>query len=352
MGKRIRAVIGSQGGYALVAAMLIMLLITALGVLAMVTSSSEQTITTNLGESQMMFYHAEQAVDRILSHLAYLQGGLFSKVSGLGFDPTQSGNELSPSHVLDNKAVLYRVSSTIDASSIYRIDAWLDPKDFECSSDEDPCPKSVDRGLSRPVAVSVMVTNNRTGATKAFRFYARPRAAWDFAYYALNNNPTDRVNSNLAGENCSAASYTWYTCQSTMMSGDRVVGDVYISNSTMTPSDGIVAASPDTGRFFVRGAPQLLGEVRWRSPLPFDMGTYSGGVFTNSRNQTHGGSLTSAQPKAALGMKYYSRPVNMPARRRKRSPPPRPPMPRARISDTNCCYSAGRCWVSAASASD
>ena len=306
MASRKCAQAGRQNGYALVAAMLIMIMITALGVVAMVTSSSEQRITSNLGESQMMFYHAEQAVDRILSHLTYLQGGMFSVVNGLGYDPAQSGNILSPKQVLSSKSVLYKSSAgTLDPSALYKIDAWFDPLDFNS-----PLANTISF-WSRPAAITVRVTDSRSGSQRAFRFYVQPRSPWDFAYYVQNNVPADRKTSSLAGENCGATSPNWYSCQTALMTRDQVTGDAYVGNVVMTPA-GVTEAFPDTGTLFVRGWPVFAGEARWRSPVPFDEGTFNGAAFVNSLNQTRGGSATSYQPKGKGGMKAYSKPVTMP----------------------------------------
>src|SRR5512138_591510 len=84
---------GDEAGYALVAAMLIMLLVTALGMVAMVTSTSETKITRNIGEDQMMFRFGEQGVDRILSHLHYLPGGLMGRFGeGANIPPNSLGS--------------------------------------------------------------------------------------------------------------------------------------------------------------------------------------------------------------------------------------------------------------------
>ncbi|MDP8224690.1 MAG: hypothetical protein P9L99_15125 [Candidatus Lernaella stagnicola] len=291
-----------KDGYALVAAMMIMLLITALGALAMVTSVSEQYITTNLGENQMLFFYAEQGVDRILSHLHYLEGGLFADVNGLGFDPRQAGNVIGSKRVLDNVKALYLDGLDENLSyqqrEIMRISAYIDPKDFEANWD---------RGLSRPVAINLLIANTRTKTEQAFRVLARPRSIWDFAYYSMNHMPAARVVSSSAhGENCTRTSPNWYSCHPVFLDGDAVAGDVYISNVAYSPASGFIETFPDVGRVFVRGSPKFGGEVRWRGPDAFN------NVLSNSLNQTSGGSSSYALPEVSLSFKNNSRPALMP----------------------------------------
>lgn len=281
-------------GYALVAAMMIMLLTTALGALAMVTSVSEQYITTNLGEGQMLFFYAEQGVDRILSHLHNLEGGLFADSWGLGFDPQQAGNDLAPKQVLNAVKALYHDGSRYQQREIMRISAYVDPKDFE---------GAWDRGISRPIAININVTNTRTSADKSFRVYARPRSVWDFAYFSLNNQPSARSGSSPLGENCNTASPNWYACQSAFLDGDTVIGDTYLSNIAYTQAASFAETYPDTGRLFVRGSPSFAGEVRWRAPDFFD------NVGQSSTNQTKGGAATYRHPTVGMRFKPSSRPV-------------------------------------------
>lgn len=302
-----------QKGYALVAAMMIMLLITALGVLAMVTSTSEQIITTNLGEKEMMFFFAEQAVDRITNHLHYLKGGLFATEAGgngLAYDPTQSSNTLAPRQIMDNIRALYMYGSsnpTLSRHPLAEIDAYLDPQDFL---------GAYDRGLSRSVAITALVKQReavrRSSVQKAFRVYARPRSVWDFAYFSLNHNPKDRTTgSSASGESCTESTdpNNWYSCQTVFQDGDTVMGDTYISNVAYSKSFNFRIPKPDDApypdsdraRLFVRGRPFFTGEVRWRSPLPF-----------SDDNQTKGGSSYSGTPEIGELMKANSKPIMPP----------------------------------------
>ncbi|MCZ7584095.1 MAG: hypothetical protein M5R36_12580 [Deltaproteobacteria bacterium] len=76
---------GPRAGYALVAALMVMLMVTLLGIMAMVTSTSEMRIANNMGEDKLMFGHGEQGVQRVLSHLHYFQEGLYGLSEGAGF---------------------------------------------------------------------------------------------------------------------------------------------------------------------------------------------------------------------------------------------------------------------------
>jgi len=303
-----------QTGYVLVAAMLIMLLITSLGVLAMVTSTSEQVITTNIGEKEMMFFFAEQAVDRIINHLHYLKGGLFATSAGgngLAYDPTQGSNDLPPRQIMNDIRAIYLygegASASLSRHPLAEIDAYLDPENFA---------GTYDRGLSRSVAISALVKQReaarRSPVQKAFRIYARPRAVWDFAYFSLNHNPKDRLTAaSASGENCIETNdpNNWYACQSVFLDGDTVMGDTYISNVAYTTSFNFRVPKPDDepypdsdrARLFVRGRPLFSGEVRWRSPLPF-----------GDDNQTKGGSAYNGSPEIGVVMKANSKPIMPP----------------------------------------
>jgi len=310
-GRRKIGIRATNKGYALVAAMMILLLITALGLLAMITSTSESLITTNLNQDQIIFYYAEQAVDRVLSHLHYLPGGLFGNIDGPGFDPQPtSTNRIDPMQVIDGGGGVGKFIKLIESSGsvapqpygTFFVDAWIDPKDFD---------SSMDRGLSRPFILSVKVRRDTHDVTasieKAFRIYVKPKSVWDLAYYAGNYAPAVRDSSSVA-ESCSGNSYTWFGCHSVFLGEDVVRGDVYVSNITYNPSSGFTEPYPDTARLFVRGAPTFSGEVRWRNPESFDIGAN----LANSLNQTAGGRNTTAMPRPSLGFKSHSKPIKMP----------------------------------------
>ncbi len=309
MTKRIKRQRQGEAGYALVASMIILMLITALGLLAMVSSSAEQVITTNLGEEQTHFFLAEQGIDRVLSHLHYLECGLFSRSYGLGYDPLQSNADLTPKQVLENRGALHFTgdagSSTIQPYGSMTLDAWIDPMDFE---------GWYDRGISRPVAINVRLTNSIKGINKAFRAYVRTDSVWDMAYYAMNANPAVRTSSS-SPENCNQASQNWFACQSAWLNGDTILGNVYVSNTTYTPSTGFVMGAPDTARLFMRGKPNFLGQVSWRNAERFDYGDSSGSNYTNSQNQTRGGRTlpnTLLPNFSRRNMRYNAKPIMMP----------------------------------------
>jgi len=307
--RRIKRQRQGEAGYALVASMIILMMITALGLLAMVSSSAEQVITTNLGEEQIHFFLAEQGIDRVLSHLHYLESGLFSRTLGLGYDPLQSNVDLTPKQVLENRGALHFTgdagSSTVQPYGSMQLDAWIDPMDFE---------GWYDRGISRPVAINVRLTNLVKGIDKAFRAYVRSDSIWDMAYYAMNANPAVRGSSS-SPESCNQASQNWYACQSAWLHGDTILGNVYVSNVSYTPADGFVMAEPDTARLFMRGKPNFLGQVSWRNAERFDYGDSSGSNYTNSQNQTRGGRnlpATLLPNFSRRNMRYNAKPLMMP----------------------------------------
>lgn len=298
-----------EKGYALVAAMMILMLITALGILAMVSSSAEQVITTNLGEAQIHFFLAEQGIDRVLSHLHYLECGLFSRTLGLGYNPLQTNVDLAPKKVLEDRGALHFTGgtggNTVQPYGAMKLDAWIDPMDFE---------GWYDRGISRPVAINVRLTNVIKGINKAFRAYVRSESVWDMAYYAMNANPTVRRTAS-SPENCNRNSNRWYACQSAWLHGDTILGDMFISNTSYSPATGFVQSNPDAARLFMRGGPNFLGRVSWRNAERFDYGTESGTNWTNSLNQTRGGRSISGSilpDFSRRNMRSHAKPIMMP----------------------------------------
>ncbi|NLH50147.1 MAG: hypothetical protein GX444_16330 [Myxococcales bacterium] len=321
---------GANKGYAVVAAMMILLMVTGLGVLSMFSSVSEQYLTTNLAEDQYLFAIAEQSMDRILLHLHYLDGGLFTVASsstyGLGYDPTpptavytnpNAANTLSPKQILSSASALIMGTSNdyIASNSQYKVDAYIDPLDFE---------GWWDRGVSRPIAITARVTayNPGTGGSalfsKVFRIRAKPRSVWDFAYYAMNNEPSARKTARW-GESCSGDSTTWWNCQTVLMDGtgiadpvdstlarDRFEGDVYVSNVAYSGATGYVTDLTNPGRLFMRGLPDFRGQVRWRAP----------NYYETAKNQTLGGisinSATNKWPDADRSMRPNAKSVLMP----------------------------------------
>lgn len=292
-------------GYALVAALLILLLMTAYGIWAMLTSTSESMLSGNMTEEQLMFFFAEQGAERILSHLHYLDQGLFSQVMGLGYVFQDSSTSvLNAIQVLDEKQTLhFSGSSTWGENQLFRITSYIDPQDYSHDNE---------RNLSPPLAIRTVVQNSYTGFTRAFEAIVQPRSVWDFAYFSQNHNPVVRGNYSY----CNASPNSWYNCHTvfhgarsytfesvTEMRGpDTTIGDVYLSNR---------AVSPDDTHLYLRGAPHFNGEVRWRAVEGMDLGTYGGGHFQNSENQTAGGTNITVQPTARKGMVPHSGVVEM-----------------------------------------
>jgi hypothetical protein len=294
-------------GYAIVAAVLMLFLVTGLGIVAMVTSGTEQTINTNLNESQLMFFYAQQSIDRVISHLSYLEGGLFTTNKGLGLnfrgvpDPINTAN--NPTDLLlptvqvlaDNSDTSHSsrqelyftttgTNNTIGVNPNMHVEAYLDPQDLQAY---------FDRGISRPVAITALVRNNFTKVQRVFRAYVRPHSIWDYAYFAMNQTPWQRTYHSATNEFCNAPSTTWRNCQTVLLNEDIVNGDLYIGNTVYEPNntngsngtyyteqyfDG-TNTNRQTTALFVRGVPAISGEARWR-----DLRN-----FTNATNQTYGG---------------------------------------------------------------
>lgn len=270
-------------GYALVSAILIMFLITLLGILAMVGSTSEQKVVGNIAEEKLMFNYGEQGLSRITSHLHYMNQGLFGAVQGADFGDTATRQVLNQVRALD----LFGSGAAPSQDQNFRIDAWLDPQNFQ---------GPYDRGTSRPVAISVVVTNLLSGFTKAFRAKVQPTSIWDLAYFSKNHIPEARADW-TAVENCSGSASAWYGCQTVFHQEDAVIGNIYLRNSKV---------KPDNSRFFVRGAPKLQGQVSWKNIQAFDYG--NGGT---SLNQTAGGTASTEALRAAWGFRSYSKDIDM-----------------------------------------
>jgi hypothetical protein len=281
-------------GYALVAALLIMVLMTSLGVWAMYASTSEARLTGNMSEDDLMFFFSEQGVDRILSHLHYLEQGVFGKEKGLGYKFQDYTDVLPPIQVIDSKSVLQFVGSTIDKQDAFKMSAWIDPKNYD---EHDLWTKPLQRKLSRPLAVSVLVDSTVSGYKQAFRATVEAKSPWDFAYFSADHNPTTRVFGGI----CTNNPNNWYNCQTVFHHGESVMGDLYL---------GSPSGSSDV-KLIVRGQPRFVGEVRWRNANPFDLGVYNSGQYSGSANQTAGGSSTSPMPFSVRGFKNYAREIEM-----------------------------------------
>ena len=287
-----------EGGYALVAALLIMVLMTSVGMWALLTSSTESKLSGAIFEDHYNFFYAEQGVDRVLSHLHYLEQGLFSSVDGLGYSFQDTSTEaLAPKLVLDEKPVVHlkERSSGLEpeTNAAWKLTAYLDPEDY---------PDAVTRNLSRQVRLNVKVTST-TGFEKAFRATVKPRSVWDFAYFAQNFAPDQRGADSDYGV-CADPSNDWYNCQVVFHEGDFVTGDVYVRNADKRFDDA---------HLFFRGSPTVAGRVYWRSHKRFDLGTWSGAAgYNNSPFQTAGGVNNTAPPTNLNGVQQYAKPVGLP----------------------------------------
>lgn len=276
-----------KSGYALLAALLILLMVTLLGILAMVSSTSEQRVVNNLSEDKLMFYYGEQGVYRILNHMHYLSQGLFGATNGANFTDTLTRE------VVDDNGALYLFGSGATASqnANFRLSAWVNPKDFG---------GPYDRGPSRPAMISVAVQNTQTGYTKAFRAKAVPKSIWDLAYYAKNSAPAART-AFTSVESCGGDASSWYACQSVFHNEDAVTGDIYLRNAAYALTNGY-----DNSTIFVRGTPSFQGKLAWAGLAPFDYG--AAGI---SKNQTLGGINGSDALNTVYGMSSYANEIDM-----------------------------------------
>jgi len=282
----------AEAGFALIAALMVMLLTTALGIMAVVTSTSEVKLTNNLSEEKIMFNYGQQAVDRVLSHMHYMDQGLFGTTEG-GMGLADTG----VTQVLDKvRRIFINPFGTANAPSTkddFVISAWLDPQNLEGSYDE---------GYSRNVAITVRVETNLGSSIisrnlrRAFRAKVRPFSIWDFAYFSQNHNPAARQ---TAHGNCNLASNLWYNCQAVFHNSDHVIGDVYVRTAEASNDDTVL---------YMRGGPIFSGRVMWRGLRDFDYGDAS---FNNSDFQTKGGKTNPPQPKASQGFRPYSKEISM-----------------------------------------
>ncbi|MCB9477301.1 MAG: hypothetical protein H6684_06090 [Deltaproteobacteria bacterium] len=275
----------ANAGYALIASLLILFLVTTMGITAMVTSQSEQRIVTNIGEEKLMFGFGEQGVDRVLSHLHYLEGGLYGSVEGAGLTTT------NPVQVFNQVRDLYifNIGGSPSQHPNFRMDAYLNPLDYE---------GAYDRGISRPIRISTAVKNTITNYQMGFRTEVRPTSVWDLAYFSQNHNPAERYTGNGC-LNSDPSPQTWYNCQAAFLNTDQIIGDTYVRTAS---------TNPDSTILFMRGGPQFSGRVMWRNIKDYDYGNTS---LKNSPFQTKGGSETTSLPLARQGFLPQTKDISL-----------------------------------------
>jgi len=302
--KRILKIRLGHEGYALLAAMLITFLLTVLGLWAMWTSTSDVILTKNMNEDQFMFFYAEQAVDRIRSHLNYLEGGLYAKYKGLGYlgTVTTTTTTLDVIKILDSSSDVQSVwPIDIDPSNPirfrknqnYKIDAWLDPKDIDpklyAAINDYPA------RLSNQILIHVQVTNVNTGYganyVQGFEAKLAPKSVWDFAYFADNYQPDARTDNNCPLNTPNS----WWNCHHVFLNNDVVAGDLFVGNK-LSPTN--------PSRIIVRGGPNFVGEIRYRYPS----------VYSVLTSQTAGGASapTTVRPTTGRGYQSNSQSISMP----------------------------------------
>ena len=312
-------------GYALIAALLIMFLMTSLGIWAMITSTTETRLTGAQSEEQMMFYYSEQIVDRVLSHLHYFDQGIFSpqNMKGLRYDFTDysvsTATQILPKYIMSSTSTprnpLKFSGTSVVEQDMFEIDVWIDPKDFG----------GIERRLSRPLAILMSVRNKFTGSQRGFRAVVEPHSIWDYAYASLNHNPILR--DQIIGCRGTDPDGSKYDCQTVfhgpvqdpepadpfnltdaefIRAGDSIVGDIYLRNI-----DHITAGNDDDSKMWVRGRPVFDGDIHWRSRNPYDLGTYSAQKYSNSPNQTAGGQSQSIPPYTNFGMDAQTKDIDL-----------------------------------------
>ena len=359
---KIARILGRRDGIALVSAVLILFLITALGVIALVTSESDVKIVRNLDQSQKMFFLAEQTVDRVLTHLHYNPEGVYKLLQiAQEVDDQYAGVEgsaitLPPFKIIDadnegeevHPLVLTLTgadtdSTTIDTNSRYKIEAAIDPKNWQAIADcynatgQTELHGGTNCGYARPGSNPFLIAvriQDKYGPTKAFAAEITPKGPFDFAYFAQDmaqdlrwhgssslTHPQPRCLDKYPYYGCNTTFHNrgnaWARCysmsddgyctatesdpieSSNRIVGDSIIGDVYVGG--------------EKDVFLVRGKPWIQGQVMWRRKYPFLTGEASNATHAGRYNQTYGGEmLTEAaqNPRMAGGVKSYAKQIS------------------------------------------
>jgi len=253
----------SQGGFALVAAIIILSLLVILGLMAMMIGESEMRVVSNLDMDKKLQYIAVQAVDRILTHLHYNPEGPFKT---LGVDLYGDSTTILPRMVLRGVGPLVidegNASFPVRVDDRYYIDASINYQDWEQQG------SYIARPIDQRFTIYVRVKHRDSNYSKLFSVEIEPTTPWDFAYFSQNSEPladSPGYNREVIFRHRGRAASASFTdaygyCQSTpnffynRVIGDVISGDVYLGDM-------------DAG-FFMRGSPVFGGKIWWRTLYP------------------------------------------------------------------------------------
>ncbi|HDH97127.1 MAG TPA: hypothetical protein ENF73_05310, partial [Proteobacteria bacterium] len=279
---------GSQSGFALIAAIIILSLLVILGMMAMMIGESEMRVVSNLDMDKKLTYIAVQTVDRILSHLHYNPEG---PIKLLGVNLYDDNTTILPRLVLDGVGPLVvaegdGVTFPVKVDDRYVVEASINYKDWEKRGDY------VARPVSQPFTIYVRARHRDSHYTKAFAVEVKPITPWDFVYFTQNSEPISGSpgynNEPIFRHRGKAATVSFVDsygyCQSTpsffynRVIGDIIAGDIYLG--------GLNAG------FFVKGSPVFGGQIWWRTLYPY---------YDPARNQSDGCSGTCDKHPVLMG---------------------------------------------------
>lgn len=338
-----------NSGIALLSAILVLFLITALGVVALITAESEVKIIGNMDQAKKMFFLAEQTVDRILMHLYYKPEGVYKLLSidpiataaTEGYNASSDGTQLilPPYKVLDTSSDNQVHPLIVDPEAAMSMwvqpkggfwvkEAVIDPQNWteipECSSGPGQVNCDYARLTSNPFRIAIRVKQGSgyesdvAGSEKVFVAEIEAKGPLDFSYFAQDLAYEIRTGTNALPVCKDPATYPQYNCNVTLhhrgrawvrcnpgetcdynnnTAGDhsnRIIGDAF---------NGDIYIGSGNNRLFFRGRPKIQGQVWWRNKNTYKK---SGG----ETNQTYGGegiSDESFHPRMAGGLKAYAR---------------------------------------------
>ena len=296
-----------EGGFAMLAAIIILSLLIVLGLMAFMVSESEIRVVTNIDMAKKLYFIAEQAVDRILMHLHYNPEG---PIKLLGIDMySNPGNGdrvvILPRQIFRGVGPLAidrasEASAPIKVDDNYTIEAAVNYRDWF----RDTGNGEVARPIDQPFKILVKVKHKGSQFTKAYVVDVKPKTPYNFAYYnqnsglipdstwpSYNSNPVFRQRGRAASVTFTD---TYGYCQSmpsffdNRVIGDLITGDVYLGGYD--------------SRFLVRGGPAFAGSIWWRTLYPY---------YDPSLSQSSGCQGCDKHPYIAGGIRSYSPEIGM-----------------------------------------
>lgn len=286
--------IKKEGGFALLAAIIILSLLIVLGLMALMVGESEIRVVGNIDMAKKLYYIAEQAVDRILLHLHYNPEG---PIKALGIDLYSNTTQILPRLVMKDVAPLVidpDSPTPIVADNNYVIEAAINYKDWETKGGQ------IARPINQPFKILVKVRHKGSQYTKAYEVEVQPITPFNFAYFTQNadsvpDSDWPSYNSNPVFRHRGRAADVIFNdpfgyCPTTpvffesRVAGDLIGGDLYLGGNNP--------------RLFVRGGPAFLGSIWWRTMQPY---------YDPSRSQSSGCSGgCNKHPNIAGGIKSYA----------------------------------------------